>query len=121
MPRPTRGRRFRLVDEMARAKRHVKLGPYPTEWWDCELDRPVPPPHDVGRCWDWVGKTDEKGYGRYRYRGVLMQAHRAIWLLAGRALDAAKHLDHRCRRTCCVNPKHLQEVTPRENNRRARR
>lgn len=109
------------VELIPRLRRHIELADYPTEWWDLERDRMVPPPHDVGRCWRWKGKTDEKGYGRFMLDGVTMQAHKAVWIVIGRKIRKGCHLDHRCRRVWCVNPRHLQQVTPTENNRRARR
>lgn len=70
-------------------------------------------------CWLWIGFVTESGYGlcpmgNRRYR----PAHRVSWKLAGRDLVVGMHLDHLCRVRNCVNPDHLDQVTPAVNNAR---
>lgn len=74
-------------------------------------------------CWVWGGGTTNDGrYGRTQYEGRMIAAHRATYAEAHGALPPPypeKHLDHLCEVTLCVNPDHLEVVTPAENTRRA--
>lgn len=65
-------------------------------------------------CWEWHGRRDADGYGRFGSRG----AHRVIFELACGPVPAGLQLDHVCRHRPCVNPDHLEPVTARENTRR---
>jgi len=42
-------------------------------------------------------------------------AHRVSFVIIGVALDINLVVDHKCRNRNCVNPKHLRQVTPRQN------
>jgi len=70
-----------------------------------------------GGCWLWVGSNN----GRYpvfpkggRY------AHRWSYEHHVGPIPEGYEIDHLCRVTLCVNPTHLEAVTPQENKRRAR-
>lgn len=72
-------------------------------------------------CWEWLGSKDRKGYGKARWKGRFVQAHRISWEIHhGAPPDPDLTLDHieKCRNTSCVNPAHLEEVTREENVRR---
>lgn len=67
-------------------------------------------------CILWQGSLDAKGYGNViSARLHLGSAHRLIYEgLVGPIPDGLV-LDHLCRVPRCVNPEHLEPVTPREN------
>jgi hypothetical protein len=77
------------------------------------------PRADLDACSDWVGPK-ARGYGRFKYNGKSIAAHRLNYLLSGLIIPEGLVLDHLCCRPCCVNPRHLEPVTNAENIRRGR-
>ncbi len=81
------------------------------------------PDGDEG-CWRWIGGTvvNPSGvYGRmiddeHRYR----LAHRVSYEHHIGPIPDGLEVDHLCRNTLCVNPKHLEPVTKGENQRRGK-
>lgn len=78
--------------------------------------------NDVTGCWVWRGATSDEGYGKAnRPAGdgwVSVMAHRYMYeLLRGPIADGLE-MDHLCLLPRCVNPDHLEPVTPAENQRR---
>lgn len=69
-------------------------------------------------CWDWVGAIGVGGYGIWDADGGRL-AHRTLYIRAKGAIPTGLQLDHLCRNPSCVNPDHLEPVTPRENTRRS--
>lgn len=67
-----------------------------------------------GECWMWLGSTNGR-YGKIKDCGRDLYAHRASVLLDGRDIPDGMEIDHLCRNKLCVNPKHLEVVTPQVN------
>ena len=71
-------------------------------------------------CWLWRGSLDWKGYGRFvvnRFKKKYSSpAHRiSYYLVNGFEVPATMSVDHLCMVKGCVNPKHLDVVTNKEN------
>ena len=65
-------------------------------------------------CWLWTAWTDRDGYGRITV-GIPRSAHRVAWEEFRGPIPAGLHIDHLCRNRRCINPDHMEPVTPREN------
>ena len=67
-------------------------------------------------CWNWTGTLDRDGYARmYTTENSKVLAHRWIYERRIAPIPAGLHIDHLCRNRRCVNPAHLEPVTPRVN------
>jgi hypothetical protein len=73
----------------------------------------APGPLDTD-CWIWQGASN----GRYGVMSTLSGSrlcHRIVYEATVGSIPDGLHLDHLCRIPLCVNPAHLEAVTPREN------
>lgn len=88
-----------------------KNGPDAPQSWDgAPLD---------GQCWTWGGSHNETGHGLFfPARREPEGAHRYAYRTLVGSIPDGLFLDHLCRRPSCVNPAHLEPVTPAENTRR---
>lgn len=88
-------------------------------WEKVNKDGPIPAYRpDFDPCWLWTAAVNANGYGIMFTREESTLAHRISFALSGRIVPAGTQLDHLCRVRHCVNPKHLEAVTPRVNTHR---
>lgn len=66
-------------------------------------------------CWIWVAHIHSSGYGSMTFKNKAMFAHRASYFLFNGNLIKGLSIDHICRNKLCVNPKHLRQVTKKQN------
>jgi len=92
----------------------VRRGDFVGRLWS-KVDR-----RDDG-CWLWTGNTDKDGYGMMHVvastpsGATTKRAHRLVYEAEVGPIPNGMQLDHLCKVRCCVNPAHLEPVTPKEN------
>jgi hypothetical protein len=66
-------------------------------------------------CWLWTSEVNRQGYGRVRWEGTKLLAHRVAYEATRGPIATGLVIDHLCRTRHCVNPDHLEAVTQQEN------
>lgn len=88
------------------------------EWRVASRILRLPTASDPNGCWLWTGSST-CGYGRVKFAGRAALAHRIAYHLWNVALIDGMEIDHLCFTPLCVNPAHLEQVTPLVNKLRA--
>lgn len=71
-------------------------------------------------CWIWRAHILPSGYPQFSIiNGWTVGAHRLIYELYVDDIPENKQIDHLCKNRSCVNPWHLEVVSPRENTLRS--
>jgi hypothetical protein len=91
---------------------------------DDPIDRFIRRVEITDACWPYQGHINHDGYGRFWLdKGTSVYAHCFAWETFVGPRTPGLELDHvreaGCTDRSCVNPDHLEEVTHRENIRRA--
>lgn len=72
---------------------------------------------DANGCWRWQGFKGHTGYAMTSYRGINVNAHRAMYCVHfGVTLKTEQYVLHRCDVRDCLNPDHLWIGSQHDNN-----
>lgn len=82
----------------------------------------VDTPDGLCGCWLWNGPTSGDGrgggYPRMSLDGQTVAVHKVSYVHFHGYVPGKKQIDHTCNNRLCVNPRHLEMVTHRQNQRR---
>lgn len=82
-----------------------------------EVDRFFAKVQQEGDCWVWTACKDGSGYGMFsnsagRGKKWTERSHRWSYSYFRSEIPAGLEIDHLCRNRGCVNPWHMEPVTP---------
>lgn len=81
------------------------------------LDKTLPEP--MSGCWlAHNASYTKQGYSKVWYEGKMRSFHRLMFELSMGPIPPGLEIDHLCFVRCCVNPQHLECVTPSVNTKR---
>lgn len=69
-------------------------------------------------CLEWTASHNGRGYGRCQINNRMRPAYHWTYEWNGGVIPDGMEIDHICENPKCVNPSHLEAVTPTENKHR---